>query len=50
MKHPIEQINDILPVLKYGNPLLRKKVVDVTDFNDVLVAIDEFGIVVTQRD
>ena len=24
--------------------------IDVTDFNDVLVSIDEFGIVVTQRD
>ena len=33
MKPQTEQINDILPVLKYGHPLLRKKVVDVTDFN-----------------
>ena len=33
MKLPTEQISDILPVLKYGHPLLRKKVVDVTDFN-----------------
>ena len=35
MRPPIEQIKDILPVLKYGNSLLRKKVVDVTDFNEL---------------
>ncbi len=35
MKLPIAQTNDILPVLKYGHPLLRKKVVDVTDFNEL---------------
>ena len=35
MKSSIKQNKSILPVLKYGNPLLRKKVDDVTNFNEL---------------
>ena len=33
MKPQSNNNKDILPILKYGNPLLRKKVRDVTNFN-----------------
>ena len=35
MKSQIEQTKMTLPILKYGNPLLRKKVDDVIDFDDL---------------
>ena len=35
MKNQIIEAKEILPIIKYGDPILRKKVSDIVDFTDL---------------
>ena len=41
MKSQRTRLNTILPIVKYGDPILRKIVDDITDFTDLPKMVDQ---------